>query len=73
MIEASAPRTGSLTTHGLPSVVSAAPGVDMLSPPAIPRNAPRKQSERPRRTVGTSATNNSIKAGARKPRPDPSS
>jgi hypothetical protein len=42
MIEAGATSTGSLTTHV--SVVPAPPGVYMVAPPEVPRNAQRAQS-----------------------------
>src|SRR5215212_1916762 len=56
MIEAGAPSTGGW-------VVPAPPGVVMVAPLEVPRNAERAQSERPRQRAGDSAARGIIEAG----------
>jgi hypothetical protein len=62
MIEAGAPSTSSRNTPGS-GVVPAPPGVDMVAPPAIQRNASRTQSEdRARSGIKKSAAKGLIEA-----------
>jgi hypothetical protein len=62
MIEAGAPSTGGSCSR---PPVPAPPGVVMVAPPEVPRNAQRAQCEGPRQGgVPKSAAEDSIKAGA---------
>jgi hypothetical protein len=68
MIEAGATSTRR-SCNALGKGVPAPPGVVMLAPPEVPRNAESAQSEGRAEVMGKSAAEDSIKAGARKPRP----
>ena len=72
MRETGAPSTGT-SKHANQNVVLDPPGVDMVAPLEGPRNA-QQGKVKPRQTrwgeKRVSAAKNSIKAGARKPRPD---
>jgi hypothetical protein len=64
MREAGEPSTGGW-------VVPAPPGIVLVAPPPVPRNAEGAQSERPRYKEGSKKRGQRHhKAGARKPRPD---
>jgi hypothetical protein len=69
MIEAGATSTRR-SCNALGKGVPAPPGVVMLAPPEVPRNAESAQSEGRAEVMGKSAAEDSIKAGARKPRPN---
>jgi hypothetical protein len=65
MIEADAPSTENVTVLSV-RAVPAPPGITMVAPPEVPRNASRVQGERPRqrRGIQKSAARGIIKAGA---------
>ncbi len=72
MREAGAPSTGELRegcNRALRSVVPAPPGVVMVAPPEVPRNAEGAQIEGRAKEYQESAAKGSIEARARKPRP----
>ena len=70
MREAGAPSTSSRNTPGS-GVVPAPPGVVMVAPPEVPRNAEGAQSERPRCLTG--ARQNNAANNTRIIRPEPES